>query len=66
MFDACELLSIPERRALERGWAKLYRNIHSGATARSSDMIHGVLILAAVLPMPTVLSKVPICCLAAT
>lgn len=53
--------SLPVAGVLLRSMA----NIHSGATSRSSNIIHGVLILTAVLLMPSMLNKLPVCSLAA-
>lgn len=58
----CGMLgSLPVAGVLLRSMA----NIHSGATSRSSNIIHGILILSAVLLMPSVLNRVPVCSLAA-
>lgn len=40
-------------------------NIHAGAKTRLASMIHGLLLLAAALLIPTVLNRVPLACLAA-
>ncbi len=39
-------------------------NIYSGAKTRLSSIIHGILLLVAVLLIPTVLNRVPLACLA--
>lgn len=40
-------------------------NVHAGADSRMPNIVHGVLILAAVLLIPTALNMMPICALAA-
>lgn len=40
-------------------------NVYSGAKSRLSSIIHGVLLLFAVLIIPTVLNRIPLACLAA-
>ncbi len=40
-------------------------NVQSGATSRSANIIHGVLIVAALLLIPSALNQMPICALAA-
>lgn len=40
-------------------------NIYSGAKSRLSSIVHGLLLLVAVLLIPTVLNRVPLACLAA-
>lgn len=40
-------------------------NVHSGANSRSSNIVHGLLIVAAVLLIPSALNQMPVCALAA-
>lgn len=58
----CGLLgALPVAGVLLRSMA----NVHSGADSRSANVFHGVLILAAVLLIPSALNEMPVCALAA-